>query len=75
MIIYLVHLQEDPMLTKDGVWARIIFSLCFFLLSGSSMVTGWPATLCGVLGTIELATGLLRYSPLTELLQRSSTKN
>lgn len=63
------------MLTKDGVWARFIFALCFFILSGSCMVTGWPATLCGVLGTMELATGLLRYSPLVELFNNLSSKD
>lgn len=56
------------MLSNDGVWARIIFAFCFFLLSGSQMVTGWPATICGVVGTMELASGLLGYSPLVELL-------
>lgn len=57
------------MLSSDGVWARYIFALCFFLLSGSQMVTGWPATICGILGTMELATALLRYSPLVELIE------
>lgn len=55
------------MLTKDGVWARFIFALCFFLLSGSCMITGWPATLCGIFGTVELTCALLHYSPLVEI--------
>lgn len=63
------------MLTKDGVWARIIFSICFFLLSGSGMVTGWPATLCGILGTVELATGLLHYSPWVEIMAQLSARH
>ena len=57
------------MLSSDGAWARLIFALCLFLLSGSEMITGWLATLSGVLGTVELATALLRYSPLQELMQ------
>ena len=57
------------MLSKDGARARLIFALCLFLLSGSEMITGWMATLSGVLGTVELATALLRYSPLQELIQ------
>ncbi len=57
------------MLSSDGAWARFIFALCFFLLSGSEMITGGLATLSGVAGTIELATALLRYSPLQELFQ------
>ncbi|CFX53329.1 Protein of unknown function DUF2892 [Syntrophomonas zehnderi OL-4] len=61
------------MLGSDGVWARIIFAFCFFLLSGSQMVTGWPATVCGILGTMELATGLLRYSPLVEFWEYLKT--
>lgn len=52
------------MLTRDGVIARYIFAFCFFFLSGTEMVTGWPATCCGVAGTIELATALHRWSPL-----------
>lgn len=57
------------MLNNDGVKARYIFALCFFFLSGSEMVTGWLAALSGVAGTVELATALLRYSPLKELIQ------
>lgn len=63
------------MLTKDGIWARFIFALCFFLLSGSGMVTGWPATLCGVLGTVELATALLHYSPWVEIIAQFSARH
>lgn len=58
------------MLTKDGVTARYIEAFCLFLLSGSEMITGWPATVCGILGTLELATALLGYSPLYELYNR-----
>jgi hypothetical protein len=61
--------KEVNMLSSDGAWARFIFSLCFFLLSGSEMITGWLATLSGVAGTIELATALMRYSPLQDLIQ------
>ena len=56
------------MLSKDGAKARFVFALCFFFLSGSEMLTGWPATVSGVLGTVELATALLRWSPLVELI-------
>lgn len=55
------------MLSRDGVIARYIFAFCFFFLSGSQLITGWPATLSGVLGTVELATAILWYSPLYEL--------
>ncbi len=55
------------MLSRDGVIARYIFAFCFFFLSGSQLITGWPATISGVLGTVELATALLWYSPLGEL--------
>lgn len=55
------------MLTRDGVIARFILAFCFFFLSGSEIITGGLATLSGVLGTIELATALLRYSPLYDL--------
>lgn len=56
------------MLSKDGTMARFIFAFCLFFLSGSGMVEGWWATCCGVLGTVELATGLCHYSPLNEWL-------
>ncbi|HCF50791.1 MAG TPA: hypothetical protein DER60_10945 [Syntrophomonas sp.] len=56
------------MLSHDGVWARYILALCFFFASGSGLVTGWAATLCGVLGTVQLANALLRYSPVMELI-------
>lgn len=55
------------MLTHDGVVTRYILALCFFFASGSGLVTGWFATLCGVMGTIQLACALLRYSPVMEL--------
>ncbi|MGI5920444.1 MAG: YgaP-like transmembrane domain [Syntrophomonadaceae bacterium] len=55
------------MLTRDGVIARFILAFCFFFLSGTEMVTGWLAAISGTLGTVELATALLRYSPLYEL--------
>jgi uncharacterized membrane protein len=61
--------KEVNMLSSDGAWARLIFSFCLFFLSGSEMITGWPATFAGVAGTVELATALLRYSPLQELIQ------
>ncbi len=54
------------MLSRDGVIARFILAFCFFFLSGSEILTGWTATLSGILGTIELTTALLRYSPLYE---------
>jgi len=56
------------LLTKDGVIARYIFAFCFFFLSGTEMITGWPATISGVLGTVEFATALLWFSPLYELI-------
>lgn len=61
------------MLSKDGIKARIVLALCFFFLSGSGILTGWIATISGVLGTIELATALLRYSPLNEWYEMRQT--
>ncbi|WP_061214247.1 YgaP-like transmembrane domain [Syntrophomonas wolfei] len=55
------------MLSRDGVIARYILAFCFFFSSGSEMLTGWLATLSGILGCVELATALLKYSPLYEL--------
>ncbi|QGT99745.1 hypothetical protein SYNTR_1152 [Candidatus Syntrophocurvum alkaliphilum] len=55
------------MLTRDGVIARYILAFCFFFASGTEMVTGFYGMICGILGTIELATALLRYSPLYEI--------
>ena len=62
------------MLSKDGVIARYIFAFCFFFLSGTEMITGWPATVSGVLGTIEFATALLWYSPLYALIDYFQAK-
>ncbi len=56
------------MLSLKSVIFRYAICLGCFLLSGSGTITGWPATICGVFGTIELACALLRYSPLCELL-------
>lgn len=56
------------MLSKDGVIARYIFAFCLFFISGTELVTGWPATICGVLGTIEITSAILWYSPLNELI-------
>ncbi len=57
------------MLSKDGIAARYILAFCFFFLSGSQLITGWPATLSGVLGTVELTCALLCYSPLQNFIQ------
>ncbi len=57
------------MLSRDGVIARYIFAFCFFFLSGSELITGWPATISGVMGTIEFTTALLWYSPLYDLAE------
>lgn len=57
------------MLSRDGIIARFILAFCFFFLSGTELVTGWLAAISGTLGTIELATALLRYSPAYELYE------
>lgn len=64
------------LLSRDGVIARYILAFCFFFLSGSELITGNLATLSGILGTVELATALLRYSPVYELfaLNKQKTK-
>lgn len=62
------------MLTRDGVIARYILAFCFFFLSGSGMVTGTPAMISGILGTVELGTALLRYSPIYELYEIRKAK-
>ncbi|MDI9468057.1 MAG: hypothetical protein ACOX0N_09575 [Syntrophomonadaceae bacterium] len=62
------------MLSKKSVIIRYAIFLVCFLLSGTETVTGWTATFCGVFGTIELASALLRYSPLVELLSMSGLK-
>ena len=54
------------MLTKSEVIISYLICLFLFFLSGSETITGWPATICGVIGTIELASALLQYSPLHE---------
>jgi len=63
------------MLSKDGVIARFIFAFCFFLVSGTGMVKGNVATICGVLGTIFLTSALLHYSPLEELIANKTEHN
>ena len=59
--------ESDIMLSKNEVRVRFIICLCLFTLSGSGLVTGWMGAICGVIGTIELATALLRYSPVYDL--------
>lgn len=55
------------MLSKNGVIVRYLICLGLFFLSGSQIITGSLGTLCGVIGTIELATALLQYSPVNDL--------
>ncbi len=62
------------MLSKDGVIAHYVLAFCFFFLSGTKLITGWPATISGVLGTIEIASAILWYSPLNELVNYYQTK-
>lgn len=54
------------MLHKNEIIARFLICLVLFILTGSEVITGWTATICGVIGTVELATALLGYSPLME---------
>ncbi len=56
------------MLNRDGIIIRYIFAFCFFFLSGTGILTGWLAGYCGIAGTIELVTALVRWSPLVEAL-------
>lgn len=56
------------MLTNREALLRLVVAIGLFLLSGTETVTGSAAMVCGILGTMELATALLRYSPLMELL-------
>lgn len=62
------------MLSNDGITARYILAFCFFFLSGSTLITGIPAAVSGILGTVELSCALLRYSPLNELIDYRQTK-
>jgi hypothetical protein len=55
--------------SKDEVIAHYILALCFFLLSGTKLITGWPATISGVVGTIEIVSAILWYSPINELIK------
>lgn len=58
------------MINAKGVIIRYIICAVCFLISGTQIVTGWQGTICGVLGTVELATALLHYSPLHELKEK-----
>ena len=60
------------MLSKNEVIFRYFTCLVLFFLSGNEIITGWPATICGVIGTIELASALLQYSPLHETVSTRS---
>lgn len=62
------------MLSRDGVIARFVFAACFYFLSGSGAINGWLATLSGFLGSVEMACGLLRYSPLAEYIRSRQCK-
>ena len=56
------------MLSREGIIVRLIMAAALFFLSGTEILTGNLATLSGVLGVVELATALLRYSPLQEAI-------
>jgi hypothetical protein len=55
------------MLNKNEVIIRYIICFSCFFLSGSGLITGWLGAICGVIGTIELGTALLRYSPVNDI--------
>lgn len=63
------------MLSKDGVRTRYFLAFCLFFLSGSQMLTGTAGAMSGILGTVELGTALLRYSPLCELYDLLTSNN
>ena len=55
------------MLSRNGVIIRYVICFTCFFLSGSELITGWLGAISGVVGTIELATALLRYSPIDDI--------
>ncbi|CFX88878.1 Uncharacterized [Syntrophomonas zehnderi OL-4] len=57
------------MLSQKQVNIRYLICLTLFLLSGCQIIVGWTATMCGVLGTMALASALLHYSPIHEALR------
>lgn len=60
--------ESDSMLSKKEVKIRYLICLVLFFLSGTKIITGWPAAICGVVGTMELATALLWYSPFNDIV-------
>jgi len=57
------------LLSLKSVFIRYLISGILLSLSGTGTITGAAATLCGVIGTMELATALLRYSPVVDILE------
>jgi len=57
------------MLSKKESLVRFLVAVGLLSLSGTGTVTGNVATICGILGTVELATSLLRYSPLMDVAE------
>lgn len=68
VLIVNIESESDNMLSKKEVKIRYLICLALFFLSGSKIITGWPAAICGVVGTMELATALLWYSPLHDTI-------
>jgi hypothetical protein len=55
------------MLNRNDVIIRYLICFGCFFLSGSGLITGWLGAISGVIGTIELGTALLRYSPINDI--------
>lgn len=57
------------MLNSKEVLFRYIMAAVLFITAGTGMLNGKAVTLCTIIGVIELATAMTRYSPLMEILQ------
>lgn len=56
------------MLNRQERLFRLLVALVLYVGSATEIVTGTMAVLGGVLGTVELATALMAYSPLIEII-------
>jgi len=62
----------DFLLSPTGIKLHYLLSFACFFISGTQMITGIGAALCGITGCALLCSALMRYSPLVDLIRKDN---
>lgn len=57
------------MLNSREVLFRYVIAAVLFIIAGTGVLAGKAVTICSIIGVVELATAMTRYSPLMDVLE------